>query len=120
MLEQTVKPYYYKWRFHVFSVFEFTNWRTADNDNNDSNDEVDVDNDDDDVDDDGDSTKPTVQDFDTGETRARLIRGALRVTASKLIRTLINIGVLIREFQNHTTYKKESFFISEVAISSIF
>jgi len=84
-----------------FLSFEFTNWRTTDNDNNDDNDEVDDDDgddggDDDNDGDDGDSMKPTVQDFDTDETRARLIRGVLRVTASKLIRTLINIGVLIR------------------------
>jgi len=92
----------------MFSQFlEFTNWRTADDDNDDDgNDEVDVDDADadNDDDDDGDSIKLTVQDFDTGESRAWLIRGALRVTARKLIRTLINIEVLIWVFQNDRSY----------------
>lgn len=63
-----------------------------------------------------------VQDFDTGESRARLIRGALHVIASKLIRTLINVGILIRARESYgfAIYKwGKIIFIFEVLRTSI-
>lgn len=67
-----------------FRVYKLANCRHDDN-----NDEVD--------DDDDDSVRaPRCKISTPARSRARLIREALRVIASKLIRTLINVGILIR------------------------